>query len=480
MPRDELKNGRGRDWAVPYKNLVGELISEILHFCWLICPWSELMSEKCNFQCLEHGHRIHVWLSGELFSTTTYDLANELSNNLRAYSVAKTDGQNRPETDSPRIGPLTKNRSWMLTTLGGRLILIHLQCWELLPFLTIQRQRCIKILCPKDPEFYTPLALTCQKGGTSQYWRCIKSSLPLGCPGARDPRNSSVDEFPSWGIPRLRAPWAERTVMVSLSSEMLRFRDLGIQGWWASKGCSAIEPLSFRRKPTHWKLWSGSNLSRFLMWVLGHVQSRPTQEVASSTSTKSKNCNFCKLFCQVTIFTPAQHINFGHSHFQQIPPNHQNGDPKIHFPELPGQGFFFVISTETLNFPEFRGRPDFSTMGSPLSAFWGGMKLICWALLNKFDYISHCLQNYCGHVPLFPIVKKSITYNYITMFLESYFCCQVTNYNYMNYSPVNCLRNHVVDHGTHTQQTHSQMSLPLPLLAASSLQAWLVPCASRV
>ena len=45
----------------------------------------------------------------------------------------------------------------------GRLIFIHLQCWEVLPFLTIQRQRCIKILCPKDPEFYTPLALSCQK-----------------------------------------------------------------------------------------------------------------------------------------------------------------------------------------------------------------------------------------------------------------------------------------------------------------------------
>ena len=46
----------------------------------------------------------------------------------------------------------------------GRLIFIHHQCWEVLPFSTIQRQRCIKILCPKDPEFYTLLALNCQKG----------------------------------------------------------------------------------------------------------------------------------------------------------------------------------------------------------------------------------------------------------------------------------------------------------------------------
>ena len=48
--------------------------------------------------------------------------------------------------------------------LCGRLIFIHHQCWEVLSFLTIQRQRCIKILCPKDPEFYSPLALNCQKG----------------------------------------------------------------------------------------------------------------------------------------------------------------------------------------------------------------------------------------------------------------------------------------------------------------------------
>ena len=48
--------------------------------------------------------------------------------------------------------------------LNGRLIFIHLRCWEALPFLTIQRQRCIKSLCPKEPEFYIPLALNRQKG----------------------------------------------------------------------------------------------------------------------------------------------------------------------------------------------------------------------------------------------------------------------------------------------------------------------------
>ena len=31
-------------------------------------------------------------------------------------------------------------------------------------FYTIKRQQYIKILCPKDPEFFSPLALNCQKG----------------------------------------------------------------------------------------------------------------------------------------------------------------------------------------------------------------------------------------------------------------------------------------------------------------------------
>ena len=46
----------------------------------------------------------------------------------------------------------------------GRLIFIHLQCWEVLPFCRFQRQRCIKFLCPKDPDFYTPLVLKTAKG----------------------------------------------------------------------------------------------------------------------------------------------------------------------------------------------------------------------------------------------------------------------------------------------------------------------------
>ena len=62
--------------------------------------------------------------------------------------------------------------------LFGRLIFIHHQCWEVLPFCRFQRQRCIKILCPEDPDFYTPLGLKTAKGQHLPAL-CIKISLPL-------------------------------------------------------------------------------------------------------------------------------------------------------------------------------------------------------------------------------------------------------------------------------------------------------------
>ena len=46
----------------------------------------------------------------------------------------------------------------------GRLIFVHHHCWEVLPFLTSQRQRCIKFRVLRAQDFYTPLPLNCQKG----------------------------------------------------------------------------------------------------------------------------------------------------------------------------------------------------------------------------------------------------------------------------------------------------------------------------
>ena len=69
---------------------------------------------------------------------------------------------------------------WLqMKSIVGRLIFIHLQCWEVLPFLANQRQWCIRILCPKDPEFYTPLALNCQKGQHLLAPEVYKISVPI-------------------------------------------------------------------------------------------------------------------------------------------------------------------------------------------------------------------------------------------------------------------------------------------------------------
>ena len=61
---------------------------------------------------------------------------------------------------------------------GPQNIFIHLQCWEVLPFLTIQRQRCIKFRVFKEQTFYTPLALNCQKGQHLPALEVYKKSVP--------------------------------------------------------------------------------------------------------------------------------------------------------------------------------------------------------------------------------------------------------------------------------------------------------------
>ena len=65
---------------------------------------------------------------------------------------------------------------------------------------------------PEDPEFYTPLALNCQKGGTSHYWRCIKISLPT----TRAKTGSTTQVFTKQGGTR-RVFWvhANRSIILN-------------------------------------------------------------------------------------------------------------------------------------------------------------------------------------------------------------------------------------------------------------------------
>ena len=82
----------------------------------------------------------------------------------------------------PRWGcsyTLERNRGGVVSApLSGVRIFIHLECWEVPAFLTIQCQRCIKLRILRAQDSYTPLALNYPKGSTSQRWRCIKINLP--------------------------------------------------------------------------------------------------------------------------------------------------------------------------------------------------------------------------------------------------------------------------------------------------------------
>ena len=66
--------------------------------------------------------------------------------------------------------------------LAGRLIFIHHQCWEVLPFWRFQRQRCIKIRVLRAQDFYTPLALKTAKGQLLPALVVYKNQSPISGP----------------------------------------------------------------------------------------------------------------------------------------------------------------------------------------------------------------------------------------------------------------------------------------------------------
>ena len=70
-------------------------------------------------------------------------------------------------------------------SFSGRLIFIHLQCWEVLPFCLFQRQRCIKIRVLRAQDFYTPLALKTAKGQHLPALEVYKNESPIFDPQFR-------------------------------------------------------------------------------------------------------------------------------------------------------------------------------------------------------------------------------------------------------------------------------------------------------
>ena len=105
------------------------------------------------------------------------------------------------------IARYEKHRCWAFIChpYFGRLTLIHLRCWEVLPLLTIQRQRCTEFRVLRAQEFYTQLPLNCQKGHcTSQHCQENEKSAQRGSfrPDipADIPPKTSVRRSKSWKI----------------------------------------------------------------------------------------------------------------------------------------------------------------------------------------------------------------------------------------------------------------------------------------
>ena len=80
--------------------------------------------------------------------------------------------------------PMSSVALLLLWLLSGRLIFIHLQCWEVLPFCRFQRQRCIKVRVLRAHDFYAPLALKTAKGQHLPALEVYKKRSPI-CLGFR-------------------------------------------------------------------------------------------------------------------------------------------------------------------------------------------------------------------------------------------------------------------------------------------------------
>ena len=103
----------------------------------------------------------------------------------------------KTETFRELWAPLVHTFSWgnsygpmvLKVLLNGRLIFMHVQCWEVLPFLTNQRQWWSCAL--RTLKFIHRWHWIVKKDSTSQHRRCMKIGLPLKFPPTLVPKRPS-------------------------------------------------------------------------------------------------------------------------------------------------------------------------------------------------------------------------------------------------------------------------------------------------
>ena len=136
------------------------------------------MSKKCPEsvpECPGHLFDTPGTLWGHVLDTPERGGPKGPKNTLRDTSGPKgpRDSCTRPGgSHRYDLGPLSRPSN-------GRLIFIHLQCWEVPPFFIIQRQWCIKFRVLGAQDFYTPLALNCQKGQHLPALEVYKNLSPI-------------------------------------------------------------------------------------------------------------------------------------------------------------------------------------------------------------------------------------------------------------------------------------------------------------
>ena len=148
-----------------------------------------------------------------------------------------------------------------------------------LPFFAVQRQRRIKVLCPRGPEFYTPLALNCKKGRTSQHSRCIKSIM---CKWTR----------PFWGTDCRRSPESLSSAHAApLCSAGIERARKSLQGERFVRCCHTTHSLLFRVSPRATRGGQQQFVTQTLrVHLLGLCKNQPHTKVANPESEAKGSC----------------------------------------------------------------------------------------------------------------------------------------------------------------------------------------------
>ena len=107
----------GKKWGCSSDSLRCHRKHSATFFFLLICSWSGLISEICNFLCLEEGPaELHIWLSGELIQKQFYsEIDVRLIGKLFPRQLMRVIGAFTGSTDAPDLHKIIPARKPCVT-----------------------------------------------------------------------------------------------------------------------------------------------------------------------------------------------------------------------------------------------------------------------------------------------------------------------------------------------------------------------------